>query len=141
MKCNWGADYADPETWTDPFYQAEGSDGYKYAFLRTAISENTAAADTVQEYFGLVESAKAITADAQKDERYDAFARAEAYLIDHALVIPYGISVSDYIATKLNVFEGQYASCGTVPNLRYKGHHLMDHFVSLEEYNKNLENE
>ena len=24
MKCGWGADYADPETWTDPFYQAEG---------------------------------------------------------------------------------------------------------------------
>ena len=19
MRCNWGADYADPETWTDPF--------------------------------------------------------------------------------------------------------------------------
>ncbi len=141
LKCNWGADYADPETWTDPFYQAEGSDGYKYAFLRTAISENTAAADTVKEYFGLVEAAKAITADAQKDERYHAFAKAEAYLIDHALVIPYGISVSDYIATRLNVFEGQYASCGTVPNLRYKGHHLLDHFVSLEEYNKNLENQ
>ena len=37
LKCNWGADYADPETWTDPFYQAKGESGYdlgyKYANL------------------------------------------------------------------------------------------------------------
>lgn len=137
MKCNWGADYADPETWTDPFYQEAGSLGYKYAFMRTAIDENTAAAATVQEYFDLVDAAKEITANAQKNERYDAFAKAEAHLIEHALVIPYGISISSYIATKLDVFEGQYASCGIVPNERYKGQHLQEDFISLEEYEAN----
>ena len=137
MKCGWGADYADPETWTDPFYQEAGSLGYKYAFLRTAIDENTAAAATVQEYFDLVDAAKAITSNAEKNARYEAFAEAESYLIDHALAIPYGISISSYIATKLDVFEGQYASCGSVPNYRYKGQHLQDHFISLEEYEAN----
>ncbi len=138
MKCGWGADYADPETWTDPFYQAEGDLlGYKYAFMRTAIENGTAAADTVSEYFTLVEAAKAITAEAQKDARYDAFAEAESYLIEHALVIPYGISVSSYIAIKYDVFQGEYASCGTVPNLRYKGIQMLDHFVSLDEYEAN----
>ena len=137
MKCGWGADYADPETWTDPFYQEAGSLGYKYAFLRTAIDENTAAAATVQEYFDLVDAAKAITSNADKNARYEAFAEAESFLIDHALAIPYGISISSYIATKLDVFEGQYASCGSIPNFRYKGQHIQDHFISLEEYEAN----
>lgn len=137
MKCGWGADYADPETWTDPFYQEEGSEGYKYAFLRTAIDENTASAATVQEYFDLVDTAKAITSNADKNARYEAFAAAESYLIDHALAIPYGISISAYIATKLDVYEGQYASCGSIPNFRFKGQHLQDHFISLEEYEAN----
>lgn len=135
MKCGWGADYADPETWTDPFYQAEGDDeGYKYEFLRTAINEKTAAADDVQNYFDLVEAAKAITTD--DEARYDAFAEAEAFLIDKAFVIPYGISVSNYICTKLNVFEGQDAPFG-VSRLRYKGQHIQDDYVSMEQYEEN----
>ncbi len=135
MKCGWGADYADPETWTDPFYQAPGDmEGYKYAFLRNAVAEETESAATVQEYFDLVEAAKTITAEADKNERYDAFAKAEAYLIDHALVIPYGISISDYIAIRYNVFEGEYTSCGIVPNNRFKYIKMLDHFVSMDDY-------
>lgn len=135
MKLNWGADYADPETWTDPFY--EGKDGstydggYKYSFFSQAIADGTAAADTVTEYFGLVDAAKAITTDV--NARYEAFAEAEAYLIEHSLVVPFSISVSPYIATRLDVFEGQYAPFG-VSNLRYKGQHVLDHYVTMEEY-------
>ncbi|MGN0378455.1 MAG: peptide ABC transporter substrate-binding protein [Butyrivibrio sp.] len=138
MKCNWGADYADPETWTDPFYQSKGESGYgpgyKYAFLGTAITEGTASAAAVQEYFDKVDAAKEITTDTNK--RYEAFAEAEAVLLDHALVIPYSISVSPYIATKLNVFEGQYSPFG-ISKLRYKGQHLQDHYISMEEFEAN----
>ncbi len=138
MKCGWGADYADPETWTDPFYQAEGDmEGYKYAFLRNAVAENSASAATVQEYFDLVDAAKAITAEADKNDRYDAFAKAEAYLIEHALTIPYGISISNYIAVRYNVFEGEYASCGIVPNKRYKFVKVQDSFINMETYDAN----
>lgn len=138
MKCGWGADYADPETWTDPFYQQEGDEaGYKYAFLRNAITQGWEAGDTVQEYFDLVEAAKELTSESEKNARYEAFAEAESYLIEHALAIPYGISISSYIATKLDVFESQYASCGTVPNKRYKGQHIQADFVSLEQYQAN----
>ena len=134
MKCGWGADYADPETWTDPFYQEPGDLGYKYAFMRTSIDEGLAASDTVAEYFSLVEAAKEITTDTKA--RYEAFAKAESYLIEHALVIPYGIEVSAYIATKQNLFEGQYAPFG-VSKMRYKGLKMSDHFISLDEYNQN----
>lgn len=134
MKCGWGADYADPETWTDPFYQAAGDPGYKYAFMRTSMDEGLGASETVAQYFSLVEAAKAITTDAKV--RYEAFAKAEAYLIDHALAIPYSIEISKYIATKQNLFEGQYAPFG-VSKMRYKGIKMNDHFISLEEYEQN----
>ena len=138
MKSNWGADYADPETWTDPFYQAPGDEkGFSYAFMRTAVTEGTEAAETVQEYFSLVEEAKQIKLDSQKNERFEAFAKAESYLIDHALVIPYGVSPAKYVASKLDVFEGEYASCGTVPSRRYKFHSIKDHFISMEEWEAN----
>ena len=68
--------------------------------------------------------------------RYEAFSEAEAVLLDHALVIPSNISISSYMATKLNVFEGQYASFG-VSSLRFKGQHLLDHYVSMEEFEAN----
>lgn len=140
MKCNWGADYADPETWTDPFYQKKGDDGYdlgyKYGNIAEAIVEGTLSSDAALEYFTLVEAAKDIKVDI--NARYEAFAKAEASLINHAFVLPYSISVSKYIANKLDVFEGQYAPFG-VSNLRYKGQHLKDHFVSMDEFKANRE--
>ena len=39
LQCNWGADYSDPQTETDPFYQAEGARGAPAA--RTASSPAT----------------------------------------------------------------------------------------------------
>ena len=140
MKCGWGADYADPETWTDPFYQSKGEagydPGYKYAFIANAITEGTDTAPVIQEYFDKVEAAKAITIDT--NARFEAFAEAEAVLIDHALVIPFSITVSPYIATKLNEFDAQYAPFG-VYRLRFKGHKVLDHYVSMEEYEANKE--
>jgi len=140
LKCNWGADYADPETWTDPFYQAKGESGYdlgyKYANLAKAIEDGTPSADAVLEYFTTIEEAKDIKVDI--NARYEAFAKAEATLINHALVVPFSISVSKYLATKLNVFEGQYAPFG-VSNLKYKGQHLQDHYISMEEFEANKE--
>ena len=140
MLCNWGADYADPETWTDPFYQAANGDGTynrgsRYAYLAYAIEDNTASAETVKEYFALVEAAKAITDDLEA--RFAAFAEAEAYLIDHALAVPYGVSVSNFVVSKLNVWEGQSASCG-VSNLRYKGQKVYENPISMEEYEAGL---
>ncbi len=140
MKCGWGADYADPETWTDPFYQSKGESGYdpgyKYAFIANAITEGTDTAPVIQEYFDKVDAAKAITVDT--NARFEAFAEAEAVLIDHALVIPFSITVSPYIATKLNEFDAQYAPFG-VSRLRFKGQKVLDHYVSMEEYESNKE--
>lgn len=140
MKCNWGADYADPETWTDPFYQSKGEEGYdpgyKYGNIAKAIEEGTPSAEAALEYFTLVEAGKDIKVDI--NARYEAFAKAEASLINHAFVLPFSISVSKYVSDKLDVFEGQYAPFG-VSNLRYKGQHLLDHYVSMDEFKANRE--
>lgn len=131
MLTNWGADYADPQTWTDPF-----TEGNTYNFMDKAMKAKNPVADTVKEYYALVDAARAETIDLKA--RYKAFAKAEAYLIEHALVVPYSISSSYYVVTKLNPFEGQYAPFG-VSVLRYKGQHLLDKPMSMNDYHKALD--
>ena len=137
MSYYWGADYSDPETEVYPFYQEAGDRGTCYSFLRTGVEDGIVTgetADLVMQYMSMVENAKTITEDL--DARYEAFADAEAFLIENALVIPLGMPVPPYIATRLNLWEGQYAPTGLSTN-RLKGVHILDHYVSMEEYNQN----
>lgn len=137
MSYYWGADYSDPETEVYPFYQEAGDRGTCYSFLRTGVEDGIVTgetADLVMQYMSMVENAKTITEDL--DARYEAFADAEAFLIENALVIPLGMPVPPYIATRLNLWEGQYAPTGLSTN-RLKGVHILDHYVSMEEYNAN----
>ena len=137
LQCNWGADYSDPQTETDPFYQAEGARGSRYAFLRTGVEDGFITGDTadaVMNYMKAIEEAVEITDDI--NARYDAFANAEASLINNALVVPMGMSIPAYIATRLNYWEGQYASTG-FSNKRLKGIHVLDHYISMSEYEAN----
>ena len=91
-------------------------------------------AQLVMQYMKLVEEAKTITEDL--DARYEAFANAEAFLISNALAIPLGMPVPPYIATRRNLWEGQYAPTGLSSN-RLKGVHIQDHYISMEEYEAN----
>ncbi len=124
LKCNWGADYADPETWTDPFVE-----GSKYNFIFKAKGAETQA--LFAEYAKLVEEAKAITND--MDARYEAFAKAEALLLEHAFALPIHTSSRYYQMSNLNVFEGQYAPFGNA-TLRYKDQHLYEDSMSLTQW-------
>lgn len=125
MNCNWGADYADPETWTDPFVPDSS-----YSFIYRSTAPETVA--LYEEYCDLVNAAKAITTDT--DARYAAFAKAEAFLLDHAFVVPLHSNDTSYSMSKLNVFEGQYAMVDTV-TYRYKDQHIQEKSMSIEEYN------
>lgn len=128
MKVNWGCDYADPQTWTDPFKTKNN-----YNFMDKSTDPNTK--KTVTEYYSMVAAAKAETSDLTK--RYNDFAAAEEYLLDHAIVIPYSVDVSNYIANYLNPFEGEYAPYG-LSQKRYKGQHLLSKPMSTEEFNAGL---
>ena len=102
MKLNWGPDYADPETFTDPF---RPGGNYNFPWLITQQDEQ--GKNLYDVYVGLVEEAKAITDDLEA--RYQAFAKAEAFLINHAFVVPFGHGAGGYVASRLNPFEGQYS--------------------------------
>jgi oligopeptide transport system substrate-binding protein len=120
LKCNWGADYADPETFTAPF--AEGN-SVNFAYDTTEkFGVNTKSETTmaqIKEYQKLVAAAKKLYSDTEA--RYTAFAKAEAYYINNAFVIPYGLTGGGYQATRLNSFEGEYAPFGYAVNrFKYK---------------------
>ena len=123
MKCNWGPDYADPNTYTDPFY--EGT----YNQPQMALNHNNA--DGYSEYYALVEAARAITSD--MEARYLAYAEAEAYLINHAFLIPFGYGTGGYTANRLNPFEGQYAPFG-LSGERYKGQKVYEVPMNTDEF-------
>jgi oligopeptide transport system substrate-binding protein len=129
MKCNWGPDYADPETYTDPFNETG-------TYNKPQNVEGYTDSNGKKIYTNLLEAAKQETTDVSA--RYTAFAKAEAFLINHAFVIPYGHSATVSNVTKINPFEEQYSPSG-VSVLKYKGQHLLDHPLSLEEYNKAAE--
>ena len=91
--------------------------------------------DIHAEYVRLVEVAKTKTKD--MPERYAAFAAAEAYYLENAMVIPYGITGGSYQVTHLNVFEGQYASYGQASN-RYKGQWIYTTPMSQEQFDSEM---
>ncbi len=137
QKLNWGADYADPETWTDPLTY---DNSYTFAYDTTeSYGINTKTQETLDlqaEYQRLVDEAKKETAD--MDARFTAFAKAEAFLINHAMVIPFGITGGGYQASKLNLFEGQYASYGQASS-RYKGQWIYETSMSEDMYYSQME--
>ena len=92
----WGADYGDPQNYLGQ--EVYGNDNAYYSANYSYINEiteetpeNKALLDTYKEYTKMVEAADAIVDD--MDARYAAYAKAEAYLLDHALVIPQNYSV------------------------------------------------
>ena len=125
LKCNWGADYADPQTWSEPF-----TEGNSYNFWD--LSEDPTTQALFAEYEAQVEKAAAIYDD--DEARYTAFAEAEAMLIEHAVVVPYSISIGNgYAICDLNPLEGEYAPYG-VALQRYKYQKLYDTSMSMDEF-------
>ncbi len=149
MSTNWGADYADPQTWTEPF----GLDN-SYGFWDKSEDPETKA--LFAQWYELVYGTKAAVEKGLKEEggeeirgaaeiyendtdRYNAFAKAEALLIENAIVVPYSISQgSTYSISNLNPLEGEYSPFG-VSQYRYKYQKLYDTSMSMEEFEEAYE--
>lgn len=139
MRVNWGADYQDPETFTDPLKKREEEgvivgNSYNKMDLLLTSEDFVQTRDIVEAYYEKTEEAKAEVMDMKK--RYELFAQAEALLIENAIVIPYYITPPEYQASKINPFEGQFASFGicSIGLERMKWQHVQDHFVTPGEY-------
>ena len=86
----WGADYGDPQNYLGQMtYGNEAayySENYNYINEVEETEATKALIDTYKEFTALVDAANAITDD--MDARYKAYAKAEAYMLEHALVFP-----------------------------------------------------
>ncbi len=118
----WGADYVDPKTYLNIFSPVDGdvlnnsmalnfygSDEYDSAADNKA---NDAAIETsgLLEYQELLDAAYAIVDDL--DARYEAEAKAEAYLLDQALAIPVQTQSRsvNFTISRVTPFSGAYQS-------------------------------
>jgi len=130
QECNWGPDYADPETYTDPFVTGTNYNRPEFAVGYTE-------ANGKPKYDNLVSAAKAEVTDLKK--RYDLFAKAEAFLIGEAFVVPYSHGVAargasgGYVASKLEPFTSPFAPFG-VSILKFKGQVVLDRAMTPEQY-------
>ena len=139
----WGADYGDPQN-----YLGQEMYGYDNAFYVQDYNyvkdvEETEATkdllDTYKEFTKMVEEANKIYDDL--DARYAAYAKAEAYMIQHGLVIPAYYNVP-WCLTKINVYSKMNAMFGA-QNEKMKnwetnsnGYTTEEMKAIVEEYNK-----
>lgn len=134
QELNWGADFMDPETWADPFERKNNYNFFCHETDTYRVFQDTKTAETnalIDQYYELVDAAREETGD--MNARYEAFAAAESFYIDHAIVVPGFISGGSYQATKLNGFEGQYAMMGQ-SSKRYKGQHVYKTAMSQDMF-------
>ena len=110
----WGADYGDPQNYLGQ--EVYGNDNAYYSANYSYINElteetpeNKVLLDTYKEYTKMVEDADAITDDL--DARYAAYAKAEAYLLDHVLVLPCNYSIG-WCLSKIDNDTKMYAMYG-----------------------------
>ncbi|MBQ2976772.1 MAG: peptide ABC transporter substrate-binding protein [Clostridia bacterium] len=124
QNCNWGPDYTDPETYTDPFLR---TDDYNYNSMGEACTDTA----LLDEYYTLLDAAKAIVDD--NSARYAAFAKAEAFLINHGFVLPIGYTSGGYTASLLDPFTAPIAA-DSMTQERYKGRKKLDDYMDTDEY-------
>ena len=110
----WGADYGDPQNYLgqetygndNAFY----SNKYNYIVDVEETPATKALIDCYKEFTEMVKQADTICDDL--DARYAAYAKAEAYLIQHGLVIPNYYSVP-WCLSKINVYSKMNAMYGS----------------------------
>ncbi len=118
----WGADYVDPKTYVNIFSPVDGdvlnnsmalnfygSDEYDSAADNKA-NDAAIEASGLLEYQEMLEAAYAIVDDL--DARYEAEAKAEAYLLDQALAIPVQTQAGsvNFTISRVTPFSGAYQS-------------------------------
>ena len=139
----WGADYGDPQNYM--IQEVMGNDNAFYAkqysyiddVVETEATKNLL--DTYAEFTRMVEEAGTINDDL--DARYQAFAKAEAYMIQHALCFPHYYDVG-WCLTKVNPYSKMNSMFGSVNGKMKNWETNADGYTTeemkaiVEEYNK-----
>lgn len=141
MLSYWGPDYADPETYTDPFAIGQK---YNYIYMADGMAEKATEGEAGARlgfdggwwknsvYDQMVAEAGSEVVDLSA--RYNAFAAVEAWLLEQAYIVPVGtLGAMGFLSSYMNPFESQYAPFG-VSGDRYKYQVVMAKPMSTEEY-------
>lgn len=141
----WGPDYADPKTFVDIYSPTTGF--YMNPIGLGIMTKDDKGKDVIaneelkeklgfMEYEKLYRAADAITDN--MDARYEAFAKADAYLIERCLFVPTSQKTRFEVVSKYAPFTKGYASYGPAED-KYKGLEIRDELVTTEEYEKAYE--
>ena len=128
----WGADYGDIQNFLGQETYGEETAYYSnyYTYINDATDPELIA--TWTEFTNLVNEANAITDDV--DKRYEAYAKAEAYMIEHAMTIPYNLEIS-WQLSKINEYSRSNAIFG-IQNYMYKNWETSVDAYTTEDYEK-----
>lgn len=126
----WGADYGDPQNFLGQETYGEDSAYYskKYSNVNESTDEDLIA--TYKEFTELVNKANAITDD--MDARYQAYAEAEVYMLQHALSVPIYYEIS-WQLTHVNDYTKSNAMYG-IQNYMYKNWETSVDAYTTEQY-------
>lgn len=125
QEVNWGPDYADPQTYTDPFIDSN------YNFPEETTEKTADGKNVYAVYAAMISEAKEEYLDIEK--RYALFAKAEAYMIENAWVIPFSSGGGGYVSSPIHPFSGPFSPFG-VAEARWKNQIIFDKPVSTEQY-------
>ncbi|MBQ9951642.1 MAG: hypothetical protein IJO98_05845 [Clostridia bacterium] len=126
----WSADFADPVNFLGCETYADDTAFYSNTYSKINQSSDADLIASYEEYTALVNAAKAITDDT--DARYAAFAKAEAYLLNHAFVIPMNINGA-YQLSCINDYSKIYSAYG-MQTPRYVNWETNDQIYTTAEY-------
>ena len=128
----WGADYGDIQNFLGQETYGEETAYYSnyYTYINDATDPELIA--TWKEFTNLVNEANAITDDV--DKRYEAYAKAEAYMIEHAMTIPYNLEIS-WQLSKINEYSRSNAIF-VIQNYMYKNWETSVDAYTTEDYEK-----
>lgn len=134
----WSPDYADPSSYLDIFGTTKGA----ATTPRIGISyDNEALIKSVglDKYQDLLNAANALKDADEVDARYEAYAKAQAWLTDSAVAIPTISKGARPTVTKVVPFTRGYSYVGVKgESTTYKYMKLQDEPVTVEQYDKAL---
>lgn len=138
----WGPDYADPATYLNILSPKQGDITIKIGLEPSVTLEGedkgAAAKATVdiEAYQKLLDEANAITDNT--DARYEAFAKAEAWLIDNGIVTPiYSLGAAPMMQNEVPFTKIDSNTVGSTA-YSYKYRKVSDKTVTAKEYEKAL---
>lgn len=126
----WGADFADPVNFLGQETYGDDNAYYSKAYSKINNATDEKLIATYKEFTELVNAAKAITDDL--DARYAAFAKAEAFWIQHALTIPWSYEVT-WKVTSINEYSKIYTAYGNQSE-RYVNWETNSDLYTTEDY-------